>query len=198
MQISPHRRILFAVDDSPHCQQAFQWFLKWMWRKGNPPSTLSQIPEGEAPNRITPVDKLEPEEDAITLIHIIPPELTTSSNHVSETEVLISSNRLENGEGGSQGMLNFMKDAFTAGKAVCQVFLKMAKEAGATRCDACIAVDRRQSIGKAILRSAEIRGADMIVMGSHGHGAIHRAVHFGSVNKYIARHSRIPITVIPP
>lgn len=198
MPKSPHRRILFAVDDSPHCRQAFQWFLKWMWRGGNPSAALSRISEGEKPNPTITVDKLEPEEDAITLIHVIPPDLTATQNHLSETEVPISPSGLENSGGGGEGTPKFVEDAFTAGKAVCQVFLMLAKEAGATRCDACIAFDRRQSTGKAILRSAEIRGADMIVMGSHGHGAIHRVVHLGSVSKYILRHSRIPIIVIPP
>ncbi len=92
-----------------------------------------------------------------------------------------------------------MEDIFAEGKAVCQTFLDLAFAAGATRCDACIAVDRKPSTGKAVIKSAVIRGVDMIVVGSRGNGALlHRAVHLGSVGKYVARHSHIPVTVIPP
>lgn len=132
-------------------------------------------------------------EDAITLIHVISPDL----NAPMEAEVPVPMMEV-NGRRGSEGVPRVMEKAFAEGKAVCQVFLQLASEAGATRCNACITVESRSSIGKAILRSARVRGADMIVMGSHGHKAIHRAVHLGSVSKYITRNSHIPVVVIPP
>ncbi|EUB62526.1 universal stress protein [Echinococcus granulosus] len=176
-----YRRILFAVDRSHHCRRAFQWFLQCMWRSGAK-TNGSRMAEDEAEG-----------EDAITLIHVISPDLSTPV----EEEVPVSMMEV-NGGGGSEGVPRVMEKAFTEGKAVCQVFLQLASEAGATRCNACITVESHSAIGNAILRSARIRGADMIVMGSHGHKAIHRAVHLGSVSKYITRHSHIPVVVIPP
>ncbi|VDM26792.1 unnamed protein product [Hydatigera taeniaeformis] len=176
-----YRRILFAVDESQYCRRAFQWFLHFMWHSGAK-SNGARKAEDEAGG-----------EDAITLIHVISPDLNTPM----EAEVPVSMVEV-NGGRGSKGVPRVMEKAFTEGKAVCQAFLQLASEAGATCCNACITVESRSSIGKAILRSAQIRGADMIVMGSHGHKAIHRAVHLGSVSKYITRHSHIPVVVIPP
>ncbi|KAM7537482.1 hypothetical protein Aperf_G00000073625 [Anoplocephala perfoliata] len=173
-----HRRILFAVDESPHCRRAFQWFLKWMWKGGNRSAILAQTNE-ESEDSAIPIDKLEPEEDAITLIHVIHPDLASHSTRSAKTEIPVSPSESE-GSGGTEDSHRFMEDSFTAGKTVCQVFLKLAMEAGATRCDACIAVDRRQSTGKSILRLAEKRSVDMVVIGSHGHSTLHRVVHLGS------------------
>ncbi|KAL5110543.1 hypothetical protein TcWFU_006520 [Taenia crassiceps] len=176
-----YRRILFAVDESQHCLRAFRWFLHWMWQSGAKANGTRKAEDGAEG------------EDAITLIHVISPDLNTPM----EAEVSISVMEV-NGRRESEGVPRVMQKAFTEGKAVCQVFLQLASEASATRCNACITVESRSSIGKAILRSARIRGADMIVMGSHGRKAIHRAVHLGSVSKYITRHSNIPVVVIPP
>ena len=183
-----HRRILFAVDDSVHCQRAFKWFLRWMWRSGARVDASKAGKEGE------PLVGQE-EEDAITLIHVVSPKFNA---HPPTREKGATSEGSESVEGnGEPGAPGVMEEAFTDGKAVCQVFLQLATEAGSRRCDACIAVDRRTETGKVILNSARIRGADMIVVGSHGHGAIHRAVHLDSVSKYITRHSHIPVTIIP-
>ncbi|VDK40054.1 unnamed protein product [Taenia asiatica] len=176
-----YRRILFAVDESQHCRRAFRWFLRWIWHSDAKTNGVGKAEDGAGG------------EDAVTLIHVISPDLNTPM----EAEVPVSMTEV-NGRRGSEGVPRVMEKAFTEGKAVCQVFLQIASEAGATRCNACITVESRSSIGKAILRSARIRGADMIIMGSHGHKGIHRAVHLGSVSKYITRHSHIPVVVIPP
>ena len=183
-----HRRILFAIDDSVHCQRAFRWFLRWMWRSGAKTSSSQSGIEGETAAEQT-------EEDAITLIHVVSPKFNA---HPSlQIHEVMPKKHEEVERKGEEGAPRVMEEAFVEGKAVCQVFLQLAMEAGATRCDACIAVDRRTETGRAILHSARVRGADMIVVGSHGHGALHRAVHLGSVSKYITRHSHIPVTIIP-
>ncbi|VDD77498.1 unnamed protein product [Mesocestoides corti] len=168
-----HRRILFAVDESASCRRAFQWFLRWMWRSGS--------------------NQEEGVEDAITLIHVIAPELNPHPS-VDEAQMRTTTPPTTNADGAPL----VMEEAFAAGKALCQGFLDLAFQAGATHCDACIAVDRRPATGKAVIKSALIRGVDMIVMGSRGRGALHRTLHLGSVGKYIVRHSHIPVTVIPP
>ncbi len=49
---------------------------------------------------------------------------------------------------------------------------------------------------KDILKTAEIWGADLLVMGTHGRtGLIHLLV--GSVAEYVVRHSKIPVMVVP-
>jgi nucleotide-binding universal stress UspA family protein len=47
-----------------------------------------------------------------------------------------------------------------------------------------------------ILAEAEHHAADLIVMGSHGHGAIHRAL-MGSVSERVLRKAACPVTFIP-
>jgi len=49
---------------------------------------------------------------------------------------------------------------------------------------------------KDILKTAEIWGADLLVIGTHGRtGLMHLLV--GSVAEYIVRHSKIPVMVVP-
>lgn len=47
-----------------------------------------------------------------------------------------------------------------------------------------------------ILSEAEEQAADLIVMGSHGHGAMHRAL-MGSVSERVLRKAVCPVTIIP-
>ena len=47
-----------------------------------------------------------------------------------------------------------------------------------------------------ILEAAAVRGANMIVMGTHGTGALARAV-VGSVADRVVRHSNIPVLPVP-
>ena len=47
-----------------------------------------------------------------------------------------------------------------------------------------------------ILEEVEKRNADMIVMGSHGHGAMHNLL-LGSVSEGVVRHATCPIVLVP-
>lgn len=47
-----------------------------------------------------------------------------------------------------------------------------------------------------ILDEADRRGADLIVLGSHGHGALYRAL-MGSVSEGILRKTKIPLLIVP-
>ena len=47
-----------------------------------------------------------------------------------------------------------------------------------------------------ILSEAKRLGADMIVMGSHGHGALHRAL-LGSVSEGVLHKATCPLTIVP-
>lgn len=47
-----------------------------------------------------------------------------------------------------------------------------------------------------ILDEAERIGADAIVLGSHGHGALHRTL-LGSVSENVLRHATCPVTIVP-
>jgi nucleotide-binding universal stress UspA family protein len=51
--------------------------------------------------------------------------------------------------------------------------------------------------GQMIVREAEGLGADLIVMGSHGHGALLDMI-LGSVSLYVVHHSQIPVCVVRP
>jgi nucleotide-binding universal stress UspA family protein len=54
----------------------------------------------------------------------------------------------------------------------------------------------RGATAEKILAAAEEHAADLIVMGSHGHGAMHRAL-VGSVSERILRKAACPVTIIP-
>lgn len=62
------------------------------------------------------------------------------------------------------------------------------------------AVERVVSTGRpadAILSAAETRGADLVVLGTHGLGGV-KKMFFGSVTESILRHAAIPVYVTPP
>jgi nucleotide-binding universal stress UspA family protein len=47
-----------------------------------------------------------------------------------------------------------------------------------------------------ICETAQAIGADMIVLGSHGHTALYELL-VGSVSEGVIRHARLPVTVVP-
>ena len=47
-----------------------------------------------------------------------------------------------------------------------------------------------------ILKEADRLNADLLVIGSHGHGAIHRLL-LGSISEGVLRRSRIPVMIVP-
>ncbi|MCL6593924.1 MAG: universal stress protein [Alicyclobacillus sp.] len=51
-----------------------------------------------------------------------------------------------------------------------------------------------------ICRIAEEVQADLVVLGRHGHGALHRfqRLFLGSVSSGVLRHARVPVLVVPP
>jgi nucleotide-binding universal stress UspA family protein len=48
-----------------------------------------------------------------------------------------------------------------------------------------------------LLRTASVRHADLIVIGSHSHGAVHRTF-FGSTAGHVVRDARCPVLAVPP
>ncbi len=50
--------------------------------------------------------------------------------------------------------------------------------------------------GDSILEAARAESADMIVLGSHGRGAIGRLL-LGSVSQHVVRHADVPVVVVP-
>lgn len=53
------------------------------------------------------------------------------------------------------------------------------------------------TIAETILAEAEARGAQLIIMGSHGYGAIAGLI-VGGVGKVVLRKAGCPVLVIPP
>ena len=47
-----------------------------------------------------------------------------------------------------------------------------------------------------ILEKAEQKGVDLILMGSHGHGLLHKAI-IGSISEGVIKRSKIPVMLIP-
>ncbi|MBX3023574.1 universal stress protein [bacterium] len=47
-----------------------------------------------------------------------------------------------------------------------------------------------------IVREADRLGVDLVVLGSHGHGAIRRAL-LGSVSEHVLHHARRPLLIVP-
>ena len=47
-----------------------------------------------------------------------------------------------------------------------------------------------------VLEEAERQGADLIVMGSHGHGALYNLL-VGSVTSGVLKHARCPVLIVP-
>lgn len=51
--------------------------------------------------------------------------------------------------------------------------------------------------GEAIVAAAEAERADLIVVGTHGRGAVGRLL-IGSVSDYVVRHAHVPVLVVRP
>jgi nucleotide-binding universal stress UspA family protein len=84
-------------------------------------------------------------------------------------------------------------DAHKSGHKVLDRLTQRAREAG-------VAVGTRLLEGRAgptIIGEAERLGADLLVVGSRGHGALDDAL-LGSVSLYVLQHSQIPVCVIRP
>jgi len=50
--------------------------------------------------------------------------------------------------------------------------------------------------GETIISEAERIGADLIIIGSHGHGALHKML-VGSTSESVLRKTKIPVMIIP-
>lgn len=51
--------------------------------------------------------------------------------------------------------------------------------------------------GQVVMREAERAGADVIVLGSHGQGAISDIL-LGSVSQYVVHHAAVPVLIVRP
>ncbi len=60
----------------------------------------------------------------------------------------------------------------------------------------CTALLLQGSTPETIVREADRLAADLIVLGSHGHGAIRRAL-LGSVSEQVLHHARRPLLIVP-
>ena len=60
----------------------------------------------------------------------------------------------------------------------------------------CTALLIQGSTPETIVREAERLGADLIVLGSHGHGVIRRAI-LGSVSEHVLHHASQPLFIVP-
>jgi len=76
-------------------------------------------------------------------------------------------------------------------EAYLQVILKGAKEAGVA-CD--VVYERNDSPYEAIIRVAEQKGCDLIMMASHGRRGV-KAILIGSETQKVLTHSKIPVLV---
>lgn len=66
-------------------------------------------------------------------------------------------------------------------------------------CDAGVDAEARLVQGSTvdtILQQAERQKADLIVLGSHGHGAVYRAL-LGSVSEGVLRRASVPVLIVP-
>ncbi len=59
-----------------------------------------------------------------------------------------------------------------------------------------LALQIQGGIAEKILHEAEQQNADVIVIGSHGHGALHHLL-AGSVTSNVLRHANCPVLVVP-
>lgn len=80
------------------------------------------------------------------------------------------------------------------GQRVEAKFRKLAEQAGVNYT---IEILADSSIAEAILRLASEHGANLIIVGSRGVGAVRRAT-LGSVSHHLVTHASVPVLVVPP
>ena len=71
--------------------------------------------------------------------------------------------------------------------AICRTICRPARARGID----CTALLIQGSTPETLVREAARLHADLIMLGSHGHGAIHRAL-LGSVSEGVLHHARLP------
>jgi len=86
-----------------------------------------------------------------------------------------------------------MEEETTAAHEILEAARKLAADAG-IEAKAVMVGDR---IADAILDAAKEHGADVIVMGTHGHSAIRRAI-LGSTTAEVISRAAVPVMVAPP
>ena len=86
-----------------------------------------------------------------------------------------------------------MEEETTAAHEILEAARKQAADAG-IEAKAVMVGDR---VGDAILDAAKEHGADVIVMGTHGHSAIRRAI-LGSTTAEVISRAAVPVMVAPP
>jgi nucleotide-binding universal stress UspA family protein len=87
------------------------------------------------------------------------------------------------------------KQRLRAGEELLTRGLQLARAARVrARTTSKLAVD---STPGTILATAAAEGCELIVIGTHGHGGIRRAV-LGSVADHVSRHSPVPVMLVPP
>lgn len=82
-------------------------------------------------------------------------------------------------------------DPDTGGRAAVETAAHTAAEHGIETVEAIL----RGPTAVAILEYADEKGADLVVMGSHGRSGVDRLV-IGSVSDEVIRNSRVPVTVV--
>jgi nucleotide-binding universal stress UspA family protein len=60
----------------------------------------------------------------------------------------------------------------------------------------CTALQVQGATAETIVREAERLHADLVVLGSHGHGALRRAL-LGSVSEHVLHHAGRPLLIVP-
>ncbi|VDL90962.1 unnamed protein product [Schistocephalus solidus] len=129
------------------------------------------------------LENLKQDDDVLLFVHVIEPSY--SSPAVSLTK--------DNAHAMVGAMTKSMQESMEAGKLLGQRYMSWAKEHD-LQSKAFVHVDPKP--GVAILKAAEERQADHIIIGSRGLNALGRSL-LGSVSNYIVHHSTIPVTVVP-
>ncbi|VDN95991.1 unnamed protein product [Rodentolepis nana] len=123
-------------------------------------------------------------DDIIFFIHVIEPVYTTPAIGLAmESPPMVVDD-----------MTRVMEESIACGKKLGQKYMQLAKDEK-LECKAFLHVDTKP--GAAICKSAIDHGADIIVIGSRGLGAIKRTL-LGSVSDYIVHNASLPVAIIPP
>ncbi|MBI1367817.1 MAG: universal stress protein [Planctomycetes bacterium] len=113
---------------------------------------------------------------AVVLVHVEPPDLAMASDEVSlETAMVSEASRIQQGHRELQSIAARLKE-----QGLCVTAHLMQGPP----------VDR-------ILEEARRSQAQLIVIGTHGHGAVYEAL-IGSISTGVARKSTCPVMLVPP